>query len=128
MINTTKFITAEFLDKHPDCIFVFGDNLIRRGYGGAANLRDHAQSYGFITKKYPGTRDGDYYKPEEYQSVFEEELKKLISMIESNPTKMFIISKLGSNLANKFGIYEAIICDRLKELKEAYGNVVLMEV
>lgn len=128
MINTTKFISEEDLDKHPDWVFVFGDNTIRRGYGGAAKLRDHSQSYGFITKKYPDWKDSSFYTPDEYRPVFEEEMKKLIALIETNPNKMFIISKLGSNLANKFGIYEAVIRDRLVELKEAYGNVVLMEV
>jgi len=128
MMDTTKFISEEDLDKHSDWIFVFGDNLIRRGYGGAARLRDHAQSYGFITKKYPDWRESSFYTPEEYKPVFEVEYAKLIALIEANPTKMFIVSKLGSNLANKFGIYEAIIRDRLLELKEAYGNVVLMEV
>lgn len=127
-MNTDRFISEKDLDAHEDWIFVFGDNLIRRGYGGAAKLRGHARSYGFITKKYPGSRDADYYTPEEYKPVFQEEMKKLVALIEANPTKMFIISKLGSNLANRFGIYEAVIRDRLAELKEAYGNVVLMEV
>lgn len=128
MINTTKFISEEDLDKHPDWVFVFGDNTIRKGYGGAAKLRDHSQAYGFITKKLPDWKDTSFYTPEEYESVFEVEYAKLVTLIEVNPNKMFIISKLGSNLANKFGIYEAIICDRLKRLKETYGNVVLMEV
>ena len=127
-MDRTKFISEKDLDSHPDWIFVFGDNLIRRGYGGAAKLRDHTQSYGFITKKYPDWKDTSFYTPEEYRPIFEQELAKLVKMIQDNPTKMFIVSKLGSNLANKFGIYEAIIRDRLLELKEAYGNVVLMEV
>lgn len=127
-MDRTKFITEDDLDDHPDWIFIFGDNTIRRGYGGAAKLRDHAQSYGFITKKFPDWKDSSFYTPEEYTPVFEVEYAKLVALIEANPTKMFIVSKLGSNLANKFGIYEAIIRDRLLELKETYGNVVLMEV
>lgn len=127
-MDRTKFISEEDLDNHSDWIFVFGDNLIRKGYGGAAKLRDHAQSYGFITKKYPDWKDTSFYTPEEYRPVFEQELAKLVKMIQDNPNKMFIISKLGSNLANKFGIYEVVIRDRLIDLKEAHGNVVLMEV
>ena len=127
-MDRTKFISEEDLDNHPDWIFVFGDNLIRRGYGGAAKLRDHAQSYGFITKKYPDWKDASFYTPEEYHPIFVQELAKLVKVIQDNPNKMFIISKLGSNLANKFGIYEAVIRDRLIDLKETHGNVVLMEV
>lgn len=44
-------VTKQFLDNNPNAIFVFGDNLLRVGYGGAAILRDHPQTYGFITKK-----------------------------------------------------------------------------
>lgn len=127
-MDRTKFISENDLDRNPDWIFVFGDNLIRRGTGGAARLRHHPQSYGFVTKKYPDWADASFYTPGEYLPVFEKECAKLVKMIEDNPNKMFIISKLGSNLANKFGIYEAIIRDRLKNLKETYGNVVLMEV
>lgn len=127
-MDRTKFISETDLDNHPDWIFVFGDNLVRRGYGGAAKLRDHAQAYGFVTKKYPDNRDSSFYTPDEYRPVFEAEYAKLVTLIEASPTKMFIVSRLGSNLANRFGIYEAIIRDRLLDLKEAHGNVVLMEV
>ena len=127
-MDRTKFITEDDLDRNPDWIFVFGDNLERKGYGGAAKLRNHPQTYGFITKKYPGSRITDYYTPVEYIPVFEQELTKLVAMIEENPDKMFIVSRLGSNLANKFGIYEKVIKHRLDWLDDRYGNVVLMEV
>ena len=38
-------MTKKFLDENPFSIFVFGDNTLRLGYGGAAILRDHPQSY-----------------------------------------------------------------------------------
>lgn len=44
-------VTKEFLDQNPNAVFIFGDNRRRLGYGGAASLRDHPQTYGFITKK-----------------------------------------------------------------------------
>lgn len=127
-MDRTKFISEEDLDKNPNWIFVFGDNLKRRGYRGAALLRDHPQAYGFITKKFPNWEDSSHYTPEEYLPVFEQELVKLTKMIVENPTKIFILSKLGSNLANRFGIYEEIIRDRLVQLKKAHTNVVLLEV
>jgi len=51
--KTDVFITESFLNENPNTIFVFGDNLKRIVCGGAAALRYHKQSYGFITKKYP---------------------------------------------------------------------------
>lgn len=97
------------------------------GHGGAAALRTHPQTYGFITKRYPGRKASDYFTPEEYESIFEVEFAKLCTLIEANPHKQYIVSKLGSNLANRFGIYEAIIKDKLETLS-TYLNVVLMKV
>jgi len=118
-------VTKEFLKDHPECIFVFGDNLIRYGKKGAAELRDEPNTYGFITKKAPSFKDSAYYRSEEYKPLFEKEWQKLIDLIESNPDKIFLISKLGSGLANKYNIYDKIIRPRISELSK-YENVQLL--
>ena len=110
-------VTKEFLDQNPNVIFVFGDNTIRQGMGGAAKLRFHPQSYGFITKILPDNKDSSFYMIENYRDVFHEERHKLSNFIAKNPNKEFYISKLGSGLANKYGIYEHYILSYLKELE-----------
>jgi hypothetical protein len=117
-------ITQQFLDENPNSYFVFGDNLIRDGYGGAAILRDHPHSIGFITKKYPDNKDSSFYKPEEYSSVFFEELEKLNKIIEKRPDKKFYISQLGGGLANKYYIWEKLIRHNLVKKLEKYNNVI----
>jgi hypothetical protein len=108
-------ITKEYLRSYPEVIFVYGDNMIHKGKGGAAKLRDEPNTYGFITKKYPCLEDRCYFKPEEYNEIFREELKKLLKFIIDNQDKTFLISKLGSMLANKFGIFESIIEPNIKK-------------
>ena len=123
-IDYSKFIvTREFLRKNPDHIFVFGDNLVHNGYGGAASLRDEPNTYGFITKKRPSNHDSSFYKPHEYHSVFYKEIDYLNDEISSNPDKIYLISKLGAGLANKFQIWEVIIEPYLKQLLSGYSNV-----
>jgi hypothetical protein len=117
-------INQYFLDTNPDAYFIFGDNLIRKGYGGAAKLRDHPHSIGFITKKFPDMKDGSFYRPEEYSQVFFEELDKLDKIISKNPDKFFYISQLGGGLANKFFIWEKIIHHNLVKKLEKYDNVI----
>jgi hypothetical protein len=117
-------ITHQFLDENPNCYFIFGDNLIRQGYGGAAKLRDHPHAIGFITKKFPDNQDSSSYRPEEYSSVFFEELSKLEKIIKNKPDKTFYISKLGSELANKFGIWEKLIHHNLTMKLQNYENVI----
>jgi hypothetical protein len=117
-------ITRQFLDNNSNAIFVFGDNLQGWGHGGAAVLRDHPQSLGFITKKFPDNQDGSFYIPKEYEPVFKEELEKLVVEIEKNPNKMFYISQLGGGLANKFNIWEKVIRNNLLITLGKYNNVV----
>lgn len=107
-------------------VFVFGDNLLRKGYGGAAKLRDVKNTYSFITKKYPNNKDESFYTVEEYRDVFENEYNKLVKLIEENPRKIFLISRLGAGLANRFKIYEEIIERRLIELEKNYPNAILL--
>ena len=115
-------ITKEYLNNNPNYIFIFGDNTLRKGKGGAAKLRDEPNSYGFITKKYPNNQNNSFYKPEEYQYVFDIEFEKLKDLIIKNPNKKFLISKLGAGLANKYHIFEEIIEPQLQKLKK-YLNV-----
>lgn len=116
------FITKSYLKQNPDHIFVFGDNTIRKGLGGAAKLRNMPNTYGFITKKYPNNNIGSFYKPDEYKNKFEIELKRLIKKIESNPDKTFLISQLGAGLANKYKIRQKVIEPGIVVLKK-YKNV-----
>lgn len=116
------FVTHGVLDQNPNYIFVFGDNTIRRGMGGAAMLRNHPQSYGFITKKFPNNDDKSFYKPGDYKKIFNQELTKLIVNIEANPDKIFLISKLGGGLGNRYKIFENVIKPGLEVLNK-YENV-----
>ena len=119
-------MTRVYLDEHPEVVFVFGDNTIQKGTGGAAALRDHTQSYGFITKKFPNNHDDSFFTPDDYPEVFEAEMAKLIAEIEARPQKRFMVSKLGGGLANRYRIHHIVIAPRLKQLAAQYDNVELM--
>jgi len=119
-------ITAEYLNKNPNHVFVYGDNTLRRGYGGAAALRDHINTYGFITKKFPNWDNNSYYTPAEYDEVFNIELKNLKQIVSNHPEQTYLISKLGAGLANKYYIWEHVIVDRLIESLKDFDNVVFL--
>jgi len=117
-------ISKQFLDSNPDSYFVFGDNLIRQGYGGAAILRDHPQAIGFVTKKFPDNRDTSFYDVEEYESLFFDELENLKTRIETEKDKTFYISQLGGGLANRYKIWENLIKPNLEGSLNQFDNVV----
>jgi len=114
-----EVITKEFLDKHPEAIFVFGDNLYRAGHGGAAILREHPQSYGFITKRKPTNNDDAFYDKKSYSCILCSEMRSLKRHITTHQDKTYYISPLGSGLANKHNIW-SIIKPVFEELKKEY--------
>lgn len=119
-------VTKEFLDENPNAVFVFGDNTHRIGYGGAALLRYHPQTYGFITKKSPDNLDQSFYRPESYQIDFNIYALELQLVIEKNPDKIYYISQLGGGLANRYKIWEKVIKPGLEKNFSHYDNVVFL--
>jgi hypothetical protein len=126
-----KVINGKFLASHPDCIFVFGDNLKRRGYGGGATLRDYKNTYGFITKKYPSNDPSSFYTLDDYKDVFFSEFKKFIDYTIEHKDKTFLVSRLGAGLANKNKIFEKMIKPHfqnvLRNSKNRYWNIILLD-
>ena len=123
-IYKSILITHELLDSEPNSYVIFGDNLIRQGFGGAAKLRDHPHAIGFITKKFPDNKDSSFYRPEEYSPIFFEELEKLKKLIKNKPDKKFYVTQLGGGLANKFYIWQKLIRHNLVRALELFPNVV----
>lgn len=53
-VERMRFITREYIRANPDWIFLFGDNLVQRGFGGqAAAMRGEPNAVGIPTKKRP---------------------------------------------------------------------------
>jgi len=120
-------ITSKYLKEHSNHIFVFGDNLIHKGKGGAAIFRDYPNSLGFITKKYPNNLDDSFYRPEEYKPIFWQCVNELVITIRFNPDKIFLVFKLGAGLANKYHIWEEIIYSNLPNELFMFDNVILFK-
>jgi hypothetical protein len=122
-------VTGRMLQEHiNDWVFVFGDNLLHKGYRGAATLRGYPNAWGFITKKYPNNENDSFYKVGGYQSIFDGELCKLELFITLNPNKKFLISQLGSGLANRYGVWEKVIKPGLECLRKHPNVIFLWEV
>lgn len=127
MIKKEMIITREYLRANPTHVFVFGDNKIHQGHGGAALLRDEPNTFGFCTKLRPDNNDSSFYKPEDYHLEYSHNITQLIQCIKRNPNHTFLISKLGAGLANKYGIWESILKPGLEHNLSSFGdNVILL--
>lgn len=66
-VEHIKFITRSMLRDRPGTLFVFGDNLMRKGYGGQAKeMRGMPNAVGIPTKRMPGTRENDYFTDDDF--------------------------------------------------------------
>lgn len=126
MLKLKYKVTEKHLKNNPNHIFVFGDNLLREGYGGAAKLRNCVNTFGFVTKKAPNNNKASFYTPKTYFPIFEKELRQLIKFINVNPKKFILISPVGSGLANRFGIWEEVIKPNFERLLAKFDNVLFL--
>ena len=124
ILEIVQYMTPKLLKKNPKKIYLFGDNLARKGYGGQAIIRDQPNAYGIATKKKGGTSESTYYTDEDYNEaikVIDKDLKKALSA-----GKIIVIPKngIGTGLAklNKKApkIYK-YLNQRLKKLIDLYG-------
>lgn len=85
---------------NPDKIYVFGDNLLRRGYAGQATIRGQANAFGIPTKRYPNTQRSAYFsdQPDELESV-KQALRELYILGKKNYTIVFPTKGIGTGLA-----------------------------
>lgn len=64
-----KWITRKHLQDNPDQLYLFGDNLIRRGYGGQAKqMRGEPNAVGIPTKKLPSMEPGSFLTDVDYET------------------------------------------------------------
>ncbi|MBX3282899.1 MAG: hypothetical protein KF756_10520 [Acidobacteria bacterium] len=67
-VERRQFITREYVRANRDKLFLFGDNLERRGFGGqAAAMRREPNAIGIPTKKSPSYRDDAFFSDDEFE-------------------------------------------------------------
>lgn len=127
----SPFITRNDLRMNPDWLFVFGDNLQRRGRGGQAReMRGEPNAVGIPTKRAPSMdrraffSDADYAEVEPFVSEAFERIEEHLALnkIVVLPTK-----GIGTGLALlEFHAPEinAMIQNCIEDLIERYGTVV----
>lgn len=67
-VVTKKWITRSFVRAHRNHNFLFGDNLLRRGFGGqAAAMRGEPNAIGIPTKKFPHNGEEAFFTDDEFE-------------------------------------------------------------
>jgi hypothetical protein len=118
------WITRAFVREHRDHIFLFGDNLIRRGLGGqAAAMRGEPNVVGIPTKKLPSNREEAFFTDvelEQNKAAIDDAFDRL-SCISTTPEQTIVIPANGlgtgrAQLQNRAPLTFAYLEKRLAEL------------
>ena len=97
-ICTEKY-TSKLLYENQEKIFVFGDNMVRKGKGGQAVIRDCPNAFGIATKRYPSMNEDAFFsdQPDEFDVVMND-LRQLYKLSKSH-TIVFPVGGIGTGLA-----------------------------
>lgn len=98
-IEYMKYITRKIVQSNPNKIFLFGDNLLKRGYGGQAKeMRGEPNSIGIPTKKKPSLTPGSFFTDDEFDSNIKY-IDNAFDKIPDNCTIVIPEAGLGTGLA-----------------------------
>ncbi|MBK9215770.1 MAG: hypothetical protein IPM59_09225 [Chloracidobacterium sp.] len=104
MIQRLKYITREYVKTNPNKLFLFGDNLEHRGFGGqAAAMRGEPNAVGIPTKKKPSREESAFFTDDEFEinkSAIEAALSPVfIAVSDNNITVVIPADGLGTGRA-----------------------------
>lgn len=102
--RTDKIITRDKVKENLDVLYLFGDNLLRKGLGGQAKeMRGEENTLGILSKKYPSSSIDSFYTDEDFYPWLEDfsvDIKNLTEKINSGKYKALVIPKIGEGLAD----------------------------
>lgn len=102
MIEYRKHITRAMLRAEPEKLFVFGDNMHRKGYGGQAKeMRGEPNAVGIPTKVYPGWHEGAFFVDSDSLTFWKESINDFDRLFEhaENGVIVWPSAGIGTGLA-----------------------------
>ena len=92
-------IYRQDLKNNPDVLYLFGDNLVQKGFGGQAKeMRGEPNAIGIPTKKLPSMGSNSFFTDEEYLTNCEA-IDKAFNRIKDAEVVVIPSDGLGTGLA-----------------------------
>lgn len=120
IVETTKMLSVELCRASPKKLFVFGDNIVRRGVAkgaGQAVIRYEPNAFGIPVKRYPSMKEGSFFSDlEDEKDIVCESLRELWTIGQSGRIIVFPEDGIGTGRAmmrQKSGVIYGIMCDIL---------------
>lgn len=117
--------TRDDIKTNKDKLYVFGDNFLRKGYGGqAAAARGEPNAVGIVTKRQPSNEIGSFLTDQDYSKwVIENESAwiRIEEALKNNKTVVWPKDGLGTGLANLKKSAPKIWAELQRKVKELGG-------
>lgn len=127
----SPFITRNDLRMKPEWLFVFGDNMQRRGRGGQAReMRGEPNAVGIVTKRAPSMDRRAFFSDDDYAEVAEvvyEAFERLEEHLALNGVVVLPTKGVGTGLAMldfHAPKIDAMIQNGIEDLIDRYGTVI----
>ena len=128
-IKLVKFITPEMVNSNPQILFLFGDNMQRRGRGGQAVYgRGASNAVGVPTKWKPSRDQLAYFKDSDWYKVIntiDRDLDRIEDHLRRGGLVVFPSDGIGTGLADLPRRAPKIfkhITSRLEAMHQKYGS------
>jgi len=102
MRNVVKqdWITRKNLQDNPDCLYVFGDNDLRKGLGGQAkSMRGEPNAIGIRTKHLPALTPNSFWSDSTYSTNIRKIEEDLLPLFSHKGTVVLPSQGIGTGLA-----------------------------
>jgi hypothetical protein len=91
------------LRANPDVLYVFGDNAIRKGFGGQAKeMRGEPNARGVATKWYPSNHPNAFFSDRQYADaikIIDEDTFDILLALRFHKTVVFPLDGIGTGLS-----------------------------
>ncbi|UTC29925.1 hypothetical protein BAJUN_03230 [Bajunvirus bajun] len=100
-----KFIKREDLIRNRGVVYIFGDNIMRRGMGGqAAEMRNEPNALGIATKRSPEHDEIDYFdeSPEgivAQKAIIDQDFKKAFEHVKAGGILIWPTDGIGTGIS-----------------------------
>ena len=103
--RTTAIVLRGKIKQNPNVLYLFGDNLIRKGLGGQAKeMRGEPNTIGIVTKRYPSNHPTSFIYDsdkdiEDIKAIIDADINKVKSLLSTGKYKALVIPPIGVGLA-----------------------------
>lgn len=104
VFRTDRVIKRDKIKENIDVLYLFGDNVLRKGLGGQAKeMRGEPNTLGIVSKKYPSNEASSFFRDEDFYywlEIFSKDIENLAKEVNTGRYRALVIPQIGIGLAD----------------------------